>query len=75
MELNLEDEVEMKFRRVPGKADIECRVSATSNAAMVAGLCRLTLDAAEYMHMTKQELLCRVAVVIFGEDRKEEQEC
>ena len=48
-------------------------MSATSNTALVKGLCRMVEESGGYMKMTKQELLCRLAVVLMG--TKEETEC
>ena len=67
-----EEGVKLKFEVEPGGEE-NFEVSATSNTALVKGLCRMVEESGGYMKMTKQELLCRLAVVLMG--TKEETEC
>ena len=67
-----EEGVKLKFEVEPGGEE-NFEVSATSNTALVKGLCRMIAESGGYMRMTKQELLCRLAVVLMG--TKEEAEC
>ena len=73
MKFDFEEGVKLKFELEPGGGDDTCEVYATSNTALVKGLCRLVKESAKHMKMTKQELLCRLAVVLMGTDGKEEQ--
>ena len=61
-----EDTVKLKVDRVAGTKNDTCEVFASSNTALVKGLCWLVEESAKYMKMTKQELLCRLAVVLMG---------
>lgn len=74
MTFDFEEGVKLKFELEPGGRDDACEVYATSNTALVKGLCRLVEESAKYMKMTKQELLCRLAVVLMGTDGKEGQQ-
>lgn len=73
VKFTFEEGVKLKFEVEPGgKENFE--VSATSNTALVKGLCRMVEESAGYMKMTKQDLLCRLAVVLMG-TKEEAAEC
>lgn len=69
-----EETVKLKVDRVAGTKNDACEVFSSSNTALVKGLCWLVEESAKYMKMTKQELLCRLAVVLMGTDGKEGQQ-
>lgn len=62
----IKDGVKLKIERVAGADAQDCEISATSSTAAVKGLCWLIQETAQYLKMTKEELLCRVAVVLMG---------
>ncbi len=72
MTFDFEEGVKLKFELEPGGEEI-FEVSATSNTAMVKGLCRMIEECGGYMKMTKQELLCRLAVVLMGPKKEAQQ--
>ena len=65
VKFTFEEGVKLKFEVAPGGEE-NFEVSATSNTALVKGLCRMIEESGGYMKMTKQELLCRLAVVLMG---------
>ena len=77
MEFGIKEGVFLMVRRDPGCTsgddDAWCEVRASDSTAMIKGLCLMANEAAKYLKMTKQELLCRLTVVLMGTDGKEEQ--
>lgn len=75
MVFKIEEGVELKVIRkpsdAPGVDDAACEIRATDGTALVKGICLLVMEAAKRMGMTKQELLCRLAVVLMNADGKE----
>lgn len=64
--------VQLLVDRVPGTKNDRCTVSATTNTAAIKGLCWLTEEVAKELNMSKEEVLCRLAVVLTAPARKEQ---
>jgi len=67
-----EEGVKLVVDRVPGTKNDTCRVSATSSTAAIKGLCWLTEEVAKELGMSKEEVLCRLAVILMAPERKEQ---
>ncbi len=67
---DFEDTVKMTVDRVAGTRNDTCRVFASSGGAAIKGLCRLVREVAKETGMSVQEVICRMAVVIFGPGQK-----
>lgn len=65
-----EDTVKMEVDRVAGTKNDKCTVFASSIEAAVKGLCWLTQETAAQMGVSAQEVVCRMAVALFGSDKK-----
>lgn len=69
-----EEGVKLIVDRVPGTKNDACEVYATSSTAAIKGLCWLVEEVASELGMTKEEVLCRLAVVLLGPGRKEQSD-
>lgn len=65
-----EEGVKLIVDRAPGTKNDSCEVHATSRTAAVKGLCWLTEEVAKELGMTKEEVLCRMAVVMMAQTQK-----
>lgn len=65
-----EEGVKMIVDRVPGTRNDECSVNATSSTAAIKGLCWLVEEVASELGMTKEEVLCRMTVVLMAPPQK-----
>lgn len=70
MKFEFDEGVMLKVDRVPNAKNDECHVDATSNTALLKGLCWLMKESAKYMGMTIHELICRLAVILTVPERK-----
>lgn len=61
-----EDTVKLVVDRVAGTKNDTCTVYASSSTAAIKGLCMLTAEVAKELHMSKEEVLCRLAVVLLN---------
>lgn len=59
-----EEGVKLVVDRVPGTRNDTCTVHATSSTTAIKGLCWLTEEVATELGMTKEEVLCRMAVIL-----------
>lgn len=66
-----EEGVKLVVDRVPGTGNDVCTVSATSSTAAIKGLCWLIGEVAKELGMAKEEVLCRLAVVLFGPKKED----
>lgn len=66
-----EETVKLTVDRVAGTNNDICTVYASSSTAAIKGLCLLIGKVAAYLGMSKEEVLCRLAVVLLGPGRKE----
>jgi len=66
-----EDTVKMTVDRVAGTNNDTCTVIASSSTAAIKGLCMLTAEVAKQLQMSKEEVLCRLAVVLLGPGRSD----
>ena len=66
-----EDTVKMVVDRVAGTKNDKCTVFASSTEAAVKGLCWLAQETAAQMGVSVEEVVCRMAVELFGPGRKE----
>ncbi len=64
--------VQLVVDRVIGTRDDRCTVCATSSTAAIKGLCWLTEEMAKELNMSKEEVLCRLAVILMAPARKEQ---
>lgn len=62
--------VQLMVDRVPGSEIDRCAIHATSSTAAIKGLCRLTEAVAKELGMSKEEVLCRLAVILTAPERK-----
>ena len=65
-----EDGVKLIVDRVPGTNNDTCEVYATTSTAAIKGLCWLTEEVAKELGMSKEEVLCRLAVILTAPERK-----
>ena len=66
--------VQLLVDRVPGTKNDRCIVYATTNTAAIKGLCRLTEEVAKELNMSKEEALCRLAVILTAPAWKEQDD-
>ena len=62
--------VQLMVDRVPGTKNDRCIVYATTSTAAIKGLCWLTEEVAKELGMSKEEVLCRLAVILTAPERK-----
>lgn len=65
-----EETVKLTVDRVAGTNNDTCTVFASSNTAAIKGLCWLTEEVAKELGMSKEEVLCRLAVILTAPERK-----
>ena len=70
MKFELGEGVKLMVERVPGSEIDRCAIYATSSTAAIKGLCRLTEVVAKKLGMSKEEVLCRLAVILTAPERK-----
>ena len=56
-----EETVKLTLDRVAGTNNDTCTVFASSSTAAIKGLCLLTEKVADYLGMSKDEVICRLA--------------
>lgn len=61
-----EEGVKMIVDRAPGTKNGNCEVHATSSVAAIKGLCWLTKEVTKELHMTTEEVICRLAVILLN---------
>ena len=66
IKFDFEDTVKLTVDRVAGTKNDTCKVYASSLPAAAKGLCGLIEDIAKYFGVTQEEIVCRIAVKMFG---------
>lgn len=64
--------VQLLVNREIGAEEESCSMIATSSTAAIKGLCWLTEEMAKELGMSKEEVLCRLAVILMAPGRKEQ---
>lgn len=65
-----EETVKLTVDRVAGTNNDTCSVFASSSTAAIKGLCWLTEEVAKELNMSAEEVVCRLAVVLFGQGKE-----
>ncbi len=71
VKFEMDEGVQLRFDRVAGTGMSGYKVYATSSTAAIKGLCWLTEEMAKELGMSKEEVLCRLAVILMAPGRKE----
>ncbi len=68
------ESVRLVLTKEPDTDKESCVVAAGSKAEVIKGLCRLVDETAREFCMSREEILCRLAVILFGERTRREGE-
>lgn len=66
IEFEFEEGVKLTVDRAAGTRNDTCTVYASSKVAAIKGLCWLVEKLAEYLNMSVEEIICRLAVILLG---------
>lgn len=65
MEFELDEGAKLALDKKPGEERERCEVAATSATTALKGLCALVEETAARLGMTAEEIVCRMAVILF----------
>ncbi len=71
VKFEMDEGVQLCIDRVAGDKGERCSAKATSSTAAIKGLCWITEEVAKELGMSKEEVLCRLAVILMAPGRKE----